>query len=495
MARRHGTALSATGLDRHTPADQDVSAGTLTGHPVSTPASGPVSCAPAPAGGGSAGARGAEPRGGLVLCATTARGTTDPQVTGSPASGEWSSLVDRAWSPAFPSAELVRTVAGLLPALRRGDVGGELPEGPTWRITVAPGAVAVGTRDYARADRTAERQEEARRLDVDADVAAYLESGQWPDEPEPQRVITEWSRKSRGRMVRRLCELDYAPLVTDEDGARRDRLPAMVTLTYPGEWQVVAPNGKAAKAHLRAFRQRWRRAWDEDPPALWKQEFQGRGAPHFHLLMVPPHGRDNVLGLTFRAWLSRVWAEIVDHPDPDERARHELAGTGVDYAEGLRASDPRRVAAYFLGHNSAGPGGKEYQHRVPEEWQEPGQGPGRFWGYWNLSPARAVVEVTPDTAVAAARTMRRWSRAQRRTRKVTRPRTEGGAVVPRDAVVEGLTGAQLVQEPRRVRYRRTTVRAVLVPRGRGWVAVNDGPAFAADLARYLSTITGSDDTA
>ena len=36
-----------------------------------------------------------------------------------------------------------------------------------------------------------------------------------------------------------------------------------------------------------------------------------------------------------------------------------------------------------------------------------------------------------------------------------------------------------------VRYRKTRQRVVLVGRGRGWIAVSDGPSFAADLARYL----------
>lgn len=440
--------------------------------------------APARAGGAGAGAAGPEARRGtgLVLCRTSARGSTPPQVTEA-----WADLVQDAWRPQFPSPDLVATVAGLLPTLPRWEPG-PIPEGPTWRISVSPGAVAVGTRDYARVDRTEQRQEQARQLDVDAAVAYFEANGEWPPEAKPSREIMEWSRQSRGRMVRRLCELDYGPLFADDQGQRHGRLPAMVTLTLPGDWLTVAPTGKAFKAHLRAFRERYRRAWGEDLACVWKLEFQGRGAPHVHFLCTPPHGHDKFLGLPFRAWLSRTWADVVDHPDPDERARHEVAGTGVDFAEGLRASDPRRVAAYFLGHNTAGPGGKEYQHRVPEQWQEPGAGPGRFWGYWVLEPVRATVEVTPDTAVAAARVMRRWSRAQGRVRRVMRPRVAGGQPVNRDAVVEGLTGAQLATEKRRVRYRRTTVRAVLLPRGRGWVAVNDGPSFAADLARYLTTL-------
>lgn len=421
-------------------------------------------------------------------------------------------LAVAAWGPRFASAALVRASAALLPAQAPRVPGKQPeqllahaeadyrawrddpvrtehryrcncractntePEGPTWRITVAPGAMSVGTKDYTRSDRTAERQAEAGHRDADLLAVVLGETGELPEDPPSQREITQWSRKSRARMTRTLCELDYDPLYRDAAGKLTGRVPAMVTLTYPGDWLTVAPDGATAKKHLQALAKRYERAWGEPPVAIWKQEFQGRGAPHFHLLMSPPHGTAAVqhdprtgalragAGRQFRQWLSEVWADVVDHPDPEQRARHLAAGTGVDFAEGLRASDPKRVAVYFLKHNVAGD--KEYQHVVPPEWQEPGKGPGRFWGYWGLSKAVATVEVTPEDATAAARVMRRWSRAQGRTRQVTKIR------------VEQATG--------RVYYRRTRTRTTLVGRGRGWIALNDGPAFAADLARYLA---------
>ena len=415
---------------------------------------------------------------GLVLCATTSR-----SCEGLAEGEQWADVVDQLWQPAFPDPALVDAAASMLPAVR--EAVGAQGEGPRWRLQVGPGVIAVGTKDYAKQYRAQEEELRRHELDVDMAVAWLQETGEFPPDPTPSRTVTEWSRKSRARMVRRLCELDYTGLYVDADGRRHGRLPAMSTLTYPGEWQSVAPTGKAVKAHLRAFRKRYKRAWGEDLACVWKLEFQRRGAPHIHLLHAPPHGEDRVTGLPFRQWLSRVWTEIVDHQDPEERARHLLAGTGVDFSEGLRAKDPRRVAVYFLKHNTAGEDDKEYQHVVPEEWAEPGTGPGRFWGHWVLKPRVATVQVTSDDAVAAARVMRRWSRAQGRTRKVMRPRVAGGQPQSRYAVVEGLAGAEMVEATGPVRYRRTTVRAVMVPRGRGWIAVNDGPAFAAQLARYL----------
>ena len=56
----------------------------------------------------------------------------------------------------------------------------------------------------------------------------------------------------------------------------------------------------------------------------------------------------------FRRWLSITWADIVAHPDPEQRRKHRAAGTGVDYAEGIRLTDPRRMAVYFAKYGTAG---------------------------------------------------------------------------------------------------------------------------------------------
>jgi hypothetical protein len=393
---------------------------------------------------------------GLVTCVRTARLYTPPPLT--------------TWSPQFPTPDLLSFAADMFPARSTWDGH----EGPRPRILVAPGCIAIERPDLAKRERAQER--ERRRREVTADLAAayYLAHGEFPDDPEPSREVTSWSRRSRARMVRRMCELDYAPLLADPS-----RVPAMVTLTYPGEWLSVVPDGAALKAHLRTFQERWKRAWGSRLVGVWKLEFQRRGAPHVHILAVPPHGvagtpkrgvRPVGAGLPFTAWLSATWADVVDHPDPVHRMRHEQAGTGVDFAEGLRARDPRRVAVYFAKHGTFAD--KEYQHIVPEPWRAPGHGPGRFWGYWGLDPAVAGVEVTPDVQIAAARALRRWARAQGTTRRV---------VVPR---VDTATG--------RLRLRPVRRRVKRLGNGSGWVSVNDGAAFASQLARYLTDRARSD---
>ncbi len=391
---------------------------------------------------------------GLVLCAISGR---DPEPT-----IDLPDFPDGLWSPAFPSPELVDAAAALLPAIRED--AGTLAEGPRWELTVGPGMFAVGTHDWARAERTEERQRDVHRKDVDLAVAQHIATDEWGLNLPPRSPITGWSRRSRSRMVRRLCELDYTPLYA------AGRLPAMVTLTYPGEWETVVPTGPVLKTHMKALRKRYQRAWGEDWACVWKLEFQRRGAPHVHLLCTPPHGLSRTTGERFAHWLSRAWADVVDHPDPEHRRRHKLAGTALDYREGLRATDPRRVAAYFCKHGMLA--GKEYQHDVPEAWQVPGCGPGRFWGVWNLARATRTLAVSPADGVQAGRIARRWARAQGRAQQTWKMRVE--------------------QSTGRVRYRRSRSRVKLMTNGgRGWIAVNDGPAFASALARYLDQLDHS----
>jgi hypothetical protein len=439
------------------------------------------------------------------------------------------------WRPAFPSPELVHAAADLLPSIR--DASGrnaELVEGPRWEIVVSPGVIRVRTRDYARAERRHER--ELRRHQAAVDMAVtYLREGDEVPEPLPSRgTIYAWSQRSRARLVARLSDLDYTRLYgryrtcSDCDTCysdqldrcpscrsarscvvdRSNRLPAMITLTYPGDWLPVAPTAESVKRHLWALCKRYERAWGEPLIGPWKLEFQRRGAPHFHISTTPPMGFATIAdpdtgrlrSADFRAWLSITWAEIVAHPDPDERRKHRAAGTGVDYAEGIKLTDPRRMAVYFAKYGTAG--GKEYQHRVPPEWLtsalvcedcgtaydedrdecpecgcldaelvDSGAGPGRFWGYRGLRPVLAPRQVALAIGIQAGRVLRRWYRAKGLTRTILVER------------VEQATG--------RVYTRRSRKRKRLFAHNRGFAIVNDGPAFASQLARYLNGLSES----
>lgn len=383
-------------------------------------------------------------------------------------------------------------------------------EGPVPTLEVYPGLVRLTAPDLNRREKSANRQAE------EPPIISMVE-GQEPDED--ARRITGWSRRSRARMVSTMAELDLAPLLMQEDE------PAMVTLTYPGAWEVVAPHGPAVKAHLKAFFKRFQRSWGQPWRGVWKLEFQRRGAPHFHLLMVPPSGlassqrraeylakmeqweagllarkpywRDQVGdGLRFRAWLSMTWADIVAHPDPVERMRHEQAGTGVDYAEGQRARDPKRAAVYFGKHGSFA--AKDYQHSVPESWLASKQTVGRFWGYRGLKKVHGAATIDFDTMLLLGRTLRRYGTRTRVWNADTgahefRPVLR--TVYRQRGTRSGWTrDGEYVTVPR---LRRTTVRASRMtgPMAAGFLLVNDGPEMARMLARVLETCAASEQEA
>ena len=279
-------------------------------------------------------------------------------------------------------------------------------------------------------------------------------------------------------MCRTFAELDYSPLV--ESG----RVPAMVTLTYPGDWEVVAPSGASVKRHMVLWRKRFQREYGEPARYIWKMEFQRRGAPHIHLWMAPPMspGRS---GRGFAQWLSDAWARIVNHPDPEQKARHRLAGTAIDVRNGLKACDPKRLAIYFTKHSSPNlHGDKEYQHIIPELWQQPGRGPGRFWGVYGLKKAIAIVEVAQEAYLTARRIVRRWSRNHA---IYGNPDSSfPTAVLPRTATRLVL---RVGQNTGAVTHRKVRRRRACCNQGGfagGYALVNDGPAFASNLAAALS---------
>jgi hypothetical protein len=137
------------------------------------------------------------------------------------------------WTPRFPTPEGLDLAARMFDA--RPAWAGE--EGPRPRLILAAGSFAIAHPDLARRERRYERADQARRTSADQ-AATYLARGEEIPTSDPCREILGWSRKSRANMVRALCELDYRPMLADPG-----RVPAMVTLTYPGDWLTVAPDG------------------------------------------------------------------------------------------------------------------------------------------------------------------------------------------------------------------------------------------------------------
>jgi hypothetical protein len=354
-------------------------------------------------------------------------------------------------------------------------------ESPFPRLKIAPGVLVLTRTSVRQLVKAEERARERRDITVKFAGQFLAENPDWRLNGLPPRSVTEWSAKSRANMVKTFASLDWSPIV-ELDAA--GRVPAMVTLTWPADWETVASDGKTAKRQVQAFKRRYLRAWGESITGAWKGEFQGRGAPHTHIFMAPPHGRARGrgagAGLTFKHWLSAVWADVVDHPDPVEYMKHLGAGTNVDYAEALKCSDPKRLAIYFGKHGQYRT--KEYQHIVPELWQAPGAGPGRFWGYWGLKPLVAAVDMRPDDYEFAARTLRRYAERVRVWDKAAGAWVTARAMRPvkgQYRVVDYETGEiGWRKHRRRSRVRRFGSCS-------GFLLVNDAPAMATELARAI----------
>lgn len=339
--------------------------------------------------------------------------------------------------------------------------------------SISPGVVGVKAGNSESGIESVDEPVEENRQGVLFDIE---------EEKATRGMITEWSRASRARMHRSIGEMDFS--TWNEDGG----VLAMVTLTLPGHWEAIAPTGRDFKQLMRVWQKRWQRSIKIPFRGLWKLEFQRRGAPHLHALMRVPA---NVKGERFERWLSRTWADVcrkhvmkrleqaeklpVDeylavldqvagYEDSGDFAKHELAGTGVDFS-GVKFSDPRRTAIYFGKHSTKSKDGKEYQHIVPELWQEEGAGPGRFWGVWGLDKAVAVMELTHDEFVAVRRVLRHVAKARRAVTAMNRARSAD----------EG----HLIWEMKRIKIHS------LGARGGGWVLVNSGLELAIDIGRFL----------
>lgn len=348
-------------------------------------------------------------------------------------------------------------------------------DGRSFRVSVGPGIVQLRSVDAVRRERSGESERSASRREADLLAGELLRDGKFTDRPS-QRYISEWSAKSRSRMVASFASADWSGLLADSS-----RPLGMLTLTYPGDWLTVCPSGRTLKRQLRAFLERWRRAVGSRLVGAWKLEFQRRGAPHIHVLTGVPA---MVGGVKFEHWLSRTWAAVVDARDPLERARHLLAGTAVDFREAGKMTDPKRMAVYFLGHSTKNHDSKEYQHVVPVEWQTPETAPGRFWGFWGLGSAVEALDLDVADFVHARRILRRV--AAGRARRVAHDRAYHVAI-KQGWGREWAGRIARAARPRR-RLRSLGVGGQL---SGGFVVVNDGAQLGEDLARAVLANRGA----
>ena len=109
--------------------------------------------------------------------------------------------------------------------------------------------------------------------------------------------VSDFSPQSRARLFDLFHALDVK------------KKPVFLTLTYGEDY----PDARTAKNHLRAFLERIRRLVSRNgTSAIWRMEFQERGAPHFHIVFfdLPFIKKENI---------QAMWGEIIGQDAPFTR--------------------------------------------------------------------------------------------------------------------------------------------------------------------------------
>jgi hypothetical protein len=179
-----------------------------------------------------------------------------------------------------------------------------------------------------------------------------------PPKPEKRGNVTGFSVASRRRLIDFLCRMD--------DGYKR---ASFVTLTFAG-----SPSHADAKQALKRFLQRVREYFPE-ASAVWRMDYQERGAIHFHLLFF---------NLPFwpQFHLQDTWTECTD--EVSSRADIRLIRKFSTYMRYIS----KYVAKADVSEANPSLVVASYQ-------QKPSDNPGRFWGYFQkeLLPLGTIIEV------------------------------------------------------------------------------------------------------
>ena len=189
--------------------------------------------------------------------------------------------------------------------------------------------------------------------------------------------------------------------------------------------------------------------------------------------------------------MRKTWPAIVNHPDPNERAKHELHGVDVRFWDGNEESEIRTIIAYFSKPS------KSYQHRVPELWKQSDKSIGGNWGRRGLKTVKEHVQLSQREFQILSRLLRKLKRNVRRYDSTTGEYTVSPAVKkvrrPRGPIRGPIIGEgrdeygqlQPVQKLRKTTVRRSTTSHT----GAGYMITDNGPRFAAELYRYLLMAT------
>lgn len=192
--------------------------------------------------------------------------------------------------------------------------------------------------------------------------------GRWPASRGIRGKVQRFSAASRRRLLDMLHQI------------HRDKMPAMLTLTFPADF----PSTTQAKRFLRTFFREMDRTSCGRWAAVWKMEPQERGAPHFHLLVW---GVRNCVW--FARWAAMVWYRIVGSGNPDH-LEHGAHVRPVRSWQGVIS-----YAAKYMGKSVEA-----------AQWDEPG----RFWGVYNRIGIPWAELVVVDASIRFGHRLKRFLR-------------------------------------------------------------------------------------
>lgn len=200
-------------------------------------------------------------------------------------------------------------------------------------------------------------------------------------------AVNEFSAAARRRLMMLFASLADVALLKC----------VFITLTYGADF----PSPSHSKKHLKAFCERIRRAYPE-ASAVWRFDFQQRGAPHFHLV---------VFGLPFlhKSVLADIWGDVVGREFWDY-SRSSAGRPPFTRIELMRSR--RRLMAYvskYVAKSGAAAEGGGFNLRAylhDDNFVHPLTGElcgsvGRWWGVFNRD-ALPIAEAFVMTVSGAA---------------------------------------------------------------------------------------------
>lgn len=200
-----------------------------------------------------------------------------------------------------------------------------------------------------------------------------------PAPPEKRGEVTEFSRKSRRRLIQKMMKVESSRLSD----------PVFLTLTWHEEWEA---DHDLVQSQLNAFLQAVRRKWD-DYEYIWRLEFQKRGAPHIHMILWRSAGSKPLDANDVEEWASEVWHRITEEPS----AHHE------EYGADCRQIDSWREASAYVSKYCA-----KIEDRPEVEYT------GRRWAASQSLPTDPVSSYVADLPYIhqLRRILRRWISSQ-----------------------------------------------------------------------------------